>query len=143
MNLRTMLALCLLSLPVAHMQAIPTLQDVDLLAGRVVNGFAGWIDNAGAYFNLCRAPIARATKNVLSEVAEHANNWDLEKAAQAMEKGIQHNTNPDLPYAPVTTFLNDHMTEAKIVLGCVVALVAAVATKKIFFPKKTKKNKVR
>lgn len=142
MNLRTALTVCLLSLPVVQMHATPSLQDVDRLAGRAVKQLAGLVDNAGAYFNVCRAPIVPSVQGFLSEAVEHAKNCNYEEAAKVVEEGVQNNLNFDLPYAPATTFVTKHMTKAKIVFGVVVSLVAGLVVKRVFFPKKTKKNTV-
>ena len=141
MNLRTMLMVCGLSLSVAQAQALPTLQDVDLLAGRAVNGLAGWVDSIGAYFNLCRAPIARAVSDTASVVGENLSNVNFGAAAEKAVESFQQNVNGDLPYAPVSTFVGKHLTEAKVAFGVIASLAAAFVVKRVFFPKKSKKKK--
>ena len=146
MNLRTMLMVCVLSFSAVHVQAapkMPSLQDVDQLAGRV-NEFAGdlitmvanGIDGIGAYLNLCKPLPGKVIEDVLGHVA----NLNIGQAADTAAEGGKQLLNASLKDAPVTPFIKAHMTEAKIACGVVVTLATALVIKRVFFPKKSKKS---
>lgn len=134
MNLRIMLTVCLLSLPVGQMYAAFGFDSIDDGAGRALACVAGFMDRMGARVKLCAPPL----KDTLNTAWDHAKNLDFEAANKTLNT---FDSCQNLPQAPCSRFIRDYMTEAKIALGIVLVVVAAVATKKIFFPKKSKKSK--
>lgn len=122
-----------------HTQAV-TLQSVDRSVENAIMSVADFLDSIGAYFNLCRPPLAQAVSDTASAVVKHVQHLDGESAFKAVSRTTQQMTDAELAYAPVTKFFTDYMQGTKAILGACALVLTVWGVKKLFFSKKRKKK---